>query len=971
MGDVHDEVKFRVLEFLRGQVRASGGDPDLVRPEWAVRSRDGRRLQVDIAFRNLALICEVEPSEAQKSTGFRQLCDYAAAAVGITERPLWGLLAWGASPAGDVWDVEVYRFETDGWPSGPPGRGPEAAAQVVPEALGFRIPLTARNFLDVTHPLLEHTRTLREILAAHIDDPAVAPLYQVYRNALEILYGGTAAGDRVQELMAVHTLLQMTALAVLRRDGRPIERTTGVGAPLPMSLPFLEWWYKLLEQALRPEEAEALDALAGEVTARVDAFDWENPQTDVFRLLYEAFIPPDARRTIGEYYTPPWLVRFVLDRLGPLADAVFVDPFCGSGTFLVYAFRQKLAEGVDPKTALRTTVGFDVNPLAVLLARAELITQYRAATGRLPEAAPPVFYVNSAEVLGHLPGRIFSTGGGRRLRPVFLYAVREFTRILRPGVLESLQRPDFGDLAEFEDVLAELLRGGFDERTIRRVIGSIREGLRRYLEALDPDEVRALLNQYGDAVWSVAISSLMAVRLVARLRGVVAASNPPWSHLTEIQGEYGRLIRRELVHRYFPHLPPQVYLAGDVSSLFLRGWSEAAERIAFVLPASASYDETTHNVGKLLTLDALGDRGDLYHIRYDAFDHGVFPTVAVGRTGSGRLYIVEVRGAPGRDAEQADLDCRPDARRLDAYRREIADYLQVSPKNLASRLNVAAVCTMGTYIRGLFGGERRRGRTPYAGLVVEKRHGRRIQLYGTESFIRLLPDEEEAYVRPIIYRGRVFPFFYTPLQCCVGNDTDDLKRFLRRLLTREMRVEDREKIRRLIEEVRISRPRVLRRGRWYVVYRSKRAFAAAALQGDGRTVPESSIALIEAKSEDAAWYMAAVLNYLVAKAMRLGVRFVRDQYGRPLLAAAELGLGWRDEDRQKEVAGRARQVAEVVARAGVFDDLSRGERVAEAFRWLETHSETAPLWREIVRLFDGLLETTRLRAALRHIGTPG
>jgi len=94
--------------------------------------------------------------------------------------------------------------------------------------------------------------------------------------------------------------------------------------------------------------------------------------TDLFRGLYESIFPREVRHASGEHYTPAWLVELVLDRAGLTGAAPrrVVDPSCGSGAFLVRAARRLQQGGLD---FLESVCGFDVNPLAVLAGRVNLL----------------------------------------------------------------------------------------------------------------------------------------------------------------------------------------------------------------------------------------------------------------------------------------------------------------------------------------------------------------------------------------------------------------------------------------------------------------------------------------------------------------------------------------------------------------------------------------------------------------------
>lgn len=82
-------------------------------------------------------------------------------------------------------------------------------------------------------------------------------------------------------------------------------------------------------------------------------------RVETLSAVYEQFlenVKAGERRQVGAYYTPPFLVDLVLDRVEddrPLEDGVAVlDPSAGSGVFLVGAYRRILerARGNQPKS---------------------------------------------------------------------------------------------------------------------------------------------------------------------------------------------------------------------------------------------------------------------------------------------------------------------------------------------------------------------------------------------------------------------------------------------------------------------------------------------------------------------------------------------------------------------------------------------------------------------------------------------
>jgi hypothetical protein len=128
---------------------------------------------------------------------------------------------------------------------------------------------------------------------------------------------------------------------------------------------------------------------------------------DAFKDLYQQVFPRHRRHAQGEYYTPDWLAEHVLDELG-YAGQRLVDPACGSGTFLIAAIN-RLRRHLGHLSAeellariLSSVAGFDVNPLAVLTARAN----YRLAIRDLtpPGAEPHVPVEQRDSIVEPAPG---------------------------------------------------------------------------------------------------------------------------------------------------------------------------------------------------------------------------------------------------------------------------------------------------------------------------------------------------------------------------------------------------------------------------------------------------------------------------------------------------------------------------------------------------------------------------------------
>ncbi len=140
---------------------------------------------------------------------------------------------------------------------------------------------------------------------------------------------------------------------------------------------------------------------------------------DLLQAVYQSLFPRRFRHALGEYYTPPWLVEQLLDEAGYTGspDVRLLDPACGSGGFLVAAIRRLRSkqavrldrDGAGAAALLRVMrvgiVGIDLNPLAVLTARANYLLAVLDLLSGGSQFDVPVIWGDS--ILGHhepLPG---------------------------------------------------------------------------------------------------------------------------------------------------------------------------------------------------------------------------------------------------------------------------------------------------------------------------------------------------------------------------------------------------------------------------------------------------------------------------------------------------------------------------------------------------------------------------------------
>src|SRR5581483_11085799 len=122
-------------------------------------------------------------------------------------------------------------------------------------------------------------------------------------------------------------------------------------------------------------ESIFVDFLAN-VFRRLQEFDWNRLDEDLLKMLYQELVDPEDRSELGEVYTPDWLAELALEQID-YREGTLLDPACGSGTFLFCAIRRLRDHGLKGDKlvdyALQSVIGIDVHPVAVLMAKANIL----------------------------------------------------------------------------------------------------------------------------------------------------------------------------------------------------------------------------------------------------------------------------------------------------------------------------------------------------------------------------------------------------------------------------------------------------------------------------------------------------------------------------------------------------------------------------------------------------------------------
>ncbi len=297
---------------------------------------------------------------------------------------------------------------------------------------------------------------------------------------------------------------------------------------------------------------------------------------DLLKKLYHYLLPREIRHNLGEYYTPDWLAQRLLEMVdneffddseaalrrqrARLPKLRWLDPACGSGTFLVLLIKRyrELGEKLMLprkellKTILTNVVGFDINPLAVITAR----VNYLLALGELLQHIPgpitiPVYLADSV-LLPELGADLESEG---------LYNVRTAVGVFQIPEVVFVH----GRFARFCVMLEEALRGGVSPtefvKNVAEKLGLSEEEQRRAAGPLRKlyDQLFDLHQRGLNGLWARLLLNNFAPLTVGQFDYVVG--NPPWVNWENLPDGY-RNDTKKLWDRYglFPHTGMDVIL---------------------------------------------------------------------------------------------------------------------------------------------------------------------------------------------------------------------------------------------------------------------------------------------------------------------------------------------------------------------------------------------------------------------------
>lgn len=256
---------------------------------------------------------------------------------------------------------------------------------------------------------------------------------------------------------------------------------------------------------------------------------------DLFKGIYERFIPREVRHALGEFYTPDWLAEHGMDLLEWQPSDSLTDPTCGSGTFLLEAIRRrrKADSGATAQSLLAGINGIDLNPLAVLAAKGSLAVFLSphldpAHPIRLPVYLADAVYPAAVDFFSNYSHILHTEVGPREFSvPEKMIGHPDFFRIF--AKVRMLIDADFPAAKICSAILADLQAVGLDPSDINIVSTTV-------------DNLVELHDQGWNGIWC----SILADRFAA---GAIPPSshicgNPPWVKWSNLPKDYAQSIQK-------------------------------------------------------------------------------------------------------------------------------------------------------------------------------------------------------------------------------------------------------------------------------------------------------------------------------------------------------------------------------------------------------------------------------------------
>ncbi len=431
-------------------------------------------------------------------------------------------------------------------------------------------------------------------------------VYESWEKYLRIVYGTSVAE---KELFCRHTYLAILAkLLVWSRlsegqldDAQILSVLEGQffkqqGIENFLEEDFFSW-------VVRKDAKDTGVEIARKLLSLLRNYNLKELSEDVLKSLYQELVDPRTRHDLGEFYTPDWLAhRMVQKLIEQNKEGSFLDPACGSGTFLYLIIKEKRDGLPDTyKTLehiLNSVFGVDIHPLAVIVAKTNYLLAlgdllkkrkgkisipiYLSDTIRLPEREVkptlwiqvPCFRVKLDEKEIYLPEKLLENP---TLYDEVIDAARGFAK---QNIGKKITESHF--LQFIQTQYPNLMK----DPNIARALFHIAKTLKDFIES------------QRDTIWAFVLKNIYKP-LFLKGKFDFVIGNPPWLAFRYADLEYQKFLKEQITKNYnllsgrgelVTHLELGTLFLLRTSDLYLKEHGT----IAFVLPRSI-FSADQHN----------------------------------------------------------------------------------------------------------------------------------------------------------------------------------------------------------------------------------------------------------------------------------------------------------------------------------------------------------------------------------------
>ncbi|MBI5385484.1 MAG: N-6 DNA methylase [Verrucomicrobia bacterium] len=441
-------------------------------------------------------------------------------------------------------------------------------------------------------------RRLGDLYDAVASDSTVQTKFREWNTLLAKVYG-SALGDRA--LFLKHTYLVMVSRAVVAAALAPVQLGTvkqfrglvdgeffrALGIQNLAEPDFFSWALDT------PSEAGFCDFIH-QLLGSLSVYDFAKLDEDILKELYQGLVDPESRHDLGEYYTPDWLTELTLEQIN-YRGGKLLDPSCGSGGFLFAAVQRLRATGLKGsrlvKAVVESVVGVDVHPVAVLMAKANLLLGMAEDRAGYGDFIPlPVYMADT----------LMTDEDARQ--GVLRVKVSETETFNVPlGTLTS-QKMD-----QTIDLLCGLAVRSLKSDRLEKAAAT---GVQRVLAKLPAQErffwrqnyslLRKLEQERRNTVWAYILKNAYRPLFLRREKVDYIVGNPPWLSLRYVkdQGYKERIKELTFQHGLLAKTDVKLFTQMDTSTLFFnhcaKEFLKPGGTIAFVLPKTVILPAKQH-----------------------------------------------------------------------------------------------------------------------------------------------------------------------------------------------------------------------------------------------------------------------------------------------------------------------------------------------------------------------------------------